>query len=401
VASAAFLLRTAAVALFAAWVADALLDKRWRLAARRACLAALPVIAWQGYILHVERSAAYVNPSYAYARADYALYNVSYTRNMLLRDPTRPQLGRATVAELPGRTLANLRTTVFHLGEAVSLLERDWVTLMLQAKEHPVAKRFIPWGAIPLSLLTFGMFVAGGAILYLFSPHRLIPLVLLGYIGLLSLLPTDYHWPRYFAGMAPLVVACFLRGATAVYDMRDAHKPRLLRRLPIVIPVVVVAGALSLQVIAATWYFRYDHHRVTHAFGDGAPVTYRMFTYDQPLAAFDAGLDWIARTAGRDDVLVTSMPHWVYLRTGRRSVIPPFEPDVDAAADLLKSVRPRFVIIDSSGFSAAKAYAAPVMINNPSDWTLEWEDAGRLLQIYASAATRTEARDTAGSAIVP
>jgi hypothetical protein len=270
--------------------------------------------------------------------------------------------------------------------------------LILQAKEHPVAQRLIPWRLMPLSLLTFGMFVAGGAIVYLVSPHRLIALVLLFYIGLLSLLPTDYHWPRYLAGVAPLVVACFLRGVTAVYDMRDAHKPRLLRPLPIVIPVVVVAGALSLQIIVARWYFTYDLRRVTHSFGEGAPLTYRMFTYDPPLAAFDAGLDWIARTAGPDDVIVTSMPHWAYLRTGRRAVIPPFEADVNAAANLLQSVHPRFVIIDHSGFSAAKVYAAPVMADNPSDWTLQWEDEARLLQIYGSAAATRAAATEAGDA---
>ena len=58
-ASAAYLLRSAGIALLAAWVAESLLRKRLRQAAFRAGVAAIPVIFWQAHIWRVTSSAEY------------------------------------------------------------------------------------------------------------------------------------------------------------------------------------------------------------------------------------------------------------------------------------------------------------------------------------------------------
>ena len=386
-ATAAFYMRTAGSALFAAWVVDAALAGQWRTAAKTLALAALPVLVWQGYIVHVESSAAYANPPYQYARADYALYNVSYTRNMMLRDPLRPALGRASTLELPGRALSNLRTAVMHIGESVSLLEKDWVTFVTAAKRDPVFKYVLPWRAIPVSLTAFGVVVLLGALVCLGGPYRLLPLVLAFYIALLALLPTDYHWPRYLAGVAPLVSVFFLLPLAWLYRRGNVATSRSTRLVARFVAVGVFAAALTLQVITVVWYFSHDLTTVTHTFG-GRQWTYRVFTNDEAFAAFDAGLDEIARVATADDVIVTSLPHWTYLRTGSHAVMPPFEADAGRARALLASVRPRFVIIDRAGFSPAKEYALPALRGDASRWPLFWEDDRKLVQIYEDGEKR-------------
>src|SRR5947209_12977569 len=78
-AAAGYLIKTIGIALLAAWVLDAVRQRRFRSAALRAALAMIPVFAWNAYIHSVETSPEYRRPAYAYQRADYMFYNVSYT----------------------------------------------------------------------------------------------------------------------------------------------------------------------------------------------------------------------------------------------------------------------------------------------------------------------------------
>src|SRR6266700_857985 len=55
-AAAGFLLRTAGVALFAAWVIEALARRRWWLAFMRGVLALLPVLVWHAHVARVQGS---------------------------------------------------------------------------------------------------------------------------------------------------------------------------------------------------------------------------------------------------------------------------------------------------------------------------------------------------------
>jgi hypothetical protein len=329
-ASAAFFLRTAGAAILVAWVAHAAMQRNLHAFTRRLVLAGMPLLLWQGYIAYAERQPSYTSPPYAYARADYLLYNVSYTRNMLLRDPNRPQLGKSTLSELSSRMVGNLATAPRHLGEAVSLLEKDFATLVARAKNHPVAANFVPWRAIPLVLLTLGGLVLTGAAIHLFAGHRVLVLLLAPYLLLLSLLPTDYHWPRYLAAVAPVLVACLLTALQSVGNL-SVNRPPLARRVMRCGVFAIGTAALALQAATLHWYFTHDLREVTHRFADGS-ATYRVFTYDAAFAAFDAGLDNLPVCAPPKDIIISSMPHWAFLRTGCLAVMPPFEPDVQLAS---------------------------------------------------------------------
>jgi hypothetical protein len=382
-ASAAYLLRTAGLAVMLAWVADAALGRRWRVACLRLILASIPILAWQGYIHVVEQQSSYGDPPYAYARADYSLYNVSYARNMMLRDPTHPAKGRASAPELAGRMAANFATAVTHLGEATSVTERDWATIMSAIKRRPVIARLVPWRLIPISLALFGALVCAGALVYWFTGQRLIGLVLISYVTLLSLLPTDFHWPRYLAGVAPLVCACFLWGVRALAQGSFGIKARwssTMRRRMALMPVAI---AVVLQLAVAAWYFRHDLRAVTHTW-DARPVHYNLLTYDDAFSAFDSGLDWLRPQARDGDIVISSMPHWVHLRTHLRAVMPPFEANAEVARALIGTVGARFVVVDRSGFSPANEYALPALATSPAAWSLVYRDAAGLLEIYES-----------------
>ena len=380
-ATSAFLLRTAGIAVLLAWVADAVLSRTWSAVLRRSALAVIPVIAWQGYVYQVERTPSYTNPPYAYARADYSLYNVSYVRNMMLRDPTRPELGRSTLWELPQRMLSNASKATFHLGESVSLLDRDWAALMEAIKERPVGK-FVPWRLIPVSLIAFGVAVLFGAVLIARSVHRRIAVTMAAYLVLLALLPTDYHWPRYLAGISPLIIACFLFCLTAA-----AGAIRQRGRTPVLaliehVPAAVFVAALTLEIVNLTWYYRFDLREVTHRWGEST-TTYYMFSYDDGFSAFDDGVDWIAQHAESTDVVVASIPHWVFLRTGRTAVMPPLERDAQHARALLASANARYVLVDRAGFSPAHVYAAPA-VDGSAEYVRVYSHTSGLLDIYAA-----------------
>jgi uncharacterized membrane protein YukC len=69
-------------------------------------------------------------------------------------------------------------------------------------------------------------------------------------------------------------------------------------------------------------------------------------------------VDWVAAHARPDDIVVSSMPHWVFLRTGRLSIMPPYERDGATVLADLDAALARFVIVDSSGFSFTRVRAA-------------------------------------------
>jgi len=112
---AAYLLRTAGIALLIAWVVEALIRRsasgkrdgqaslgpRLREAAARSVAALLPLIAWQAYIASVASSPEYRHPAYQYQRAAYQYSNVTYPENISLVSPFRPEIGGTVPPPLP------------------------------------------------------------------------------------------------------------------------------------------------------------------------------------------------------------------------------------------------------------------------------------------------------------
>ena len=89
-----FFLRTTGVALLAAWVMEALIRRRWRLAVARAALALCPSFYGRHMWSECARPTNTAVPLTTTNGRAYQYYNVSYAENVRLIDPFRPELGR-------------------------------------------------------------------------------------------------------------------------------------------------------------------------------------------------------------------------------------------------------------------------------------------------------------------
>jgi hypothetical protein len=330
----------------------------------------IPIVAWQGFIAHVESTRAYQHPPYQYAHADYALYNVSYIRNMTLRDPNAPERGRVTAGDLLRRVGANVMRVPSHLGGAVSAKEIDWVQAMLEIKTLPVLSRIVPWRLVPVGLLSLGAIVVAGFWILAADGEIVLVAAAATYFLHLCLLPSVFQWPRYLAGLAPPIVVAFLVGIR-----------QLNRWLPFAAVATLVGFCFALEAHALAWYFLNDFRLVEHQHWSGHDVRYRLFSYDRAFVAFDDGLEWLEEQP-RDGVVVSSMAPWVYVRTGMRAVMPPLERQPAVAEALLESVPARYVIVDRCGFSFTREYTLPLLRDPRFPWREAFATSDGGLAIY-------------------
>jgi hypothetical protein len=359
-ATLAFLARTAGVALFIAWVADALLRRRYRSAGVRLALVLVPFLAWQVWVAHVESEEAYRHPGYAYARADYVFYNVSYARNNMLRDPQAPELGRATRVDLAKRFIRNIAVAPLSVGGAVFESENDLASVMTRFKTLPIAGRLVPWVSIPIVLWALGLVTILGLVLLLRAHGNLAAVcTVAAYVALLAMLNTRWHWPRFLVAISPLLVLAFVVA---------------LKALGRKVATTVLALVVAFQAAFLVAYIRLNLQSVTHEDWAGHRVEYRLFSYDPSFSALDDALAWLHDHSQPQDVAVSSMAPWVYVRTGNRAVLPPLVQSLDEAQILLDSVPARFVIVDTCGFSFTRKYTLPVMTRWPARWRLVYGD---------------------------
>ena len=185
----AYLLRAAGIALMIAWVADGLIKRRFRDAGIRLLLCAVPVVAWQGYTGQVKSAEEYGQPTYPYQRADYQNYNVGYLENILLVDSFVPEQGRVSAMQLARRLLANAAQVPVLLGEAVSADRGFWSRRYGGAGGD---RRILPPHELSTFLaLLFAATIAGAAVLQAKRGEWLVPLYVVGSLGLMCLTP----WP--------------------------------------------------------------------------------------------------------------------------------------------------------------------------------------------------------------
>jgi hypothetical protein len=69
------------------------------------------------------------------------------------------------------------------------------------------------------------------------------------------------------------------------------------------------------------------------------------------------------------------MPHWVYLRTDLKAVMPPFELNPVAAQQLLDSVPVTYLILDQGLAIDTKNYTSPVVERYPQHWQRVYADS--------------------------
>jgi hypothetical protein len=380
-AAVAYLLRTAGIALLLAWIVEAVWQRQAKQAAVRLAIALLVIGAWQARIAAVENDAAYSRPSYPYQRADYLFYNVSYGHNVFLRDVERPNLGRLSLPQLSERFGRNLVTVPTRLGQAVSALREDWVKQVTRLRKVPVIGRLIRGGLVDLSLLLLGTLVIGGLVRLFIHTDRLIPLYVGAYVALLCVTPPAWESARYLLPIAPFLVLALWQSVLAIHR-RFRTATRTLTRLAALAVGAVTALILGIQILSLADLFRERHRPVEYQDRSGAVVSYKLLFYREVYQALDAGLDWLRARAGPTEIVASSMPHWVYLRTGLKAVMPPFETDPRRAQALLDSVPVSYLVVDGRTGSFTRQFGLPAVKAAPAQWRLVYVSPAGELEIY-------------------
>jgi hypothetical protein len=378
----AFLLRTLGVALMAAWVLEAVLRRRFGVAALRLVVAALPVVAWQGYVQHVRGCPEYTQTAYEYQRAPYLMYNVSYAENMALFDPFDPRQGPATPERVARRSLKHALLLPRTLGEMVSVQDQVWRTI------GDRALRLGPDGRKRLAKvmeLGLGLLVIAGLVVLLRRRERLTVLVVVATLGLICLTAWSDQFVRYLTPLIPILATCLIvavRAGVRAARGRGATASRVAVTGAIGVAAVVglsqLAGLLRMYLKAAG----------QAAYRDAAGVerTTLRFYYEEAWADFRLALAWLRDAAEEDAIVVTTAPHWTYLESGRRAVQPPRADEPAEAQRLLDTVPTSYVIVDGfqySGGNLARDFTPPAIDNHPDLWRRVFQTPNQKVSIYA------------------
>jgi hypothetical protein len=379
--AAAYLLRTAGIALLAAWVIESLIRRRFRQAAIRAIVAAVPVLAWQTYIWHVTRSHEYHSPAYAYQRAPYYYSNVTYRENSMLVDPFRPELGRSSPGDLFGRIVRNMVAIPRGLGDSSwfgSYFGRSsWVTLhkKLAIPLPPDRLRRISL-ALFVCLVSVGLLAVIGAVVIATRREWFLSLYFGLAVGMVALTPWQIQFPRYLAPLTPLTLI-FVVIALLTISRWFARRSAMGQTASTLLATAFLAGMWLVQVVIATSYFLPNLLPVSYYDAAGRERSFRLFTYEPHWHSLDFAFEWVRRNAKPGAVVAASSPHLAYLRTGHKAVLPPLEPNPQQAGRLLDEVPVSYLVLDEFPRPPISAhYAAPVVAHQPENWTLVYTAPG-------------------------
>jgi hypothetical protein len=137
-----------------------------------------------------------------------------------------------------------------------------------------------------------------------------------------------------------------------------------------------------VQTAAAAGYLR-GLLPVSYYAADGTEHRGRLLAYEPVWHALDPALEYVRRHTAPADVVATSVPQLAYLRTGRRAVLPPLDPDPETALRHLDAVPVSWLVLDELGLPGiSERYAAPVVRRHPAAWRLAWTTPGAGVRVY-------------------
>lgn len=379
---ASYLLRTMGIALLAAWVLDAFLAKQFRRAAIRAGIAVIPILVWHSYVHAVESGYEYKHPAYVYQRDPSMFVNVSYATNISLKSPFRPSLGKATTQDLVNRFVNNLRTVPSSLGQAISSIKALWQHHFrgLNRRLGPLA---IPEWVIDISLNLVGWIVLAGMVCLWRGEARLIGIYLSLAIAMVCATPWSGQILRYLAPILPFVGLAFLTCMVRIQELsrsRLAGKGRLFTSaVSLIIPLLILSETL-FSLRTGIRDFRQPAIYESQA---GIQRNYWLFHYPHSFSSVEVGLKWLAGHADRQSIVAVSMPQWVYLKTGLRTVMPPLESDPLKAQQLIDTVPASYLILDRMIMESSFNNAFPALVqNSPEKWTRVYSSGNGDVEIY-------------------
>jgi hypothetical protein len=384
-AIAAYLLRTMGVALLLAWIADAVLRRRFRAAGIRAVVALAPVIAWQSYVHSVESSPEYKRPYYAYQRDPSMFYNVSYAENMKLKDPFKPDLGNVTVRDLVSRFFHNAIWMPRDLGQSVAAREpylEGHVKFLNRVLRRPAARPRVH----KIVLYVLGSLVLLGTLQLLLERQWLISLTVLLTLAAVCTTPWPSQFGRYLAPILPLLLLALmsaLRGFSNTGRRLFLVVPasaRAFRVLRIATTAFVFCECCAALKSGNTNFLLKAYYR--DAKGQKQP--YRLVYYSAEYPDRQDALDWLSKRADPHSVLAVTMPQWVYLQSGFKTVMIPLTFDGAKAERLMDTVPVSFVFVEPGLRDDNFNTYLPKMVANSADhWKLVYSKEPSIVKLYA------------------
>ena len=383
-----FLLRSVGIALLAAWLGDALLERRYRVMAVRAVVTLVAVLAWQAYVGSVKHAPEYQQPAYEYQRADYQSYNVTYADNLVYVDPFTPELGKESIPNLARRMVWNLVRLPQTLGSAVSV-RRDRGTYAARRIKQKFGIGWLPESAIDVvPFFVLGSMVLFGLAVLALRGERLLLVYVLASGFLISVTPLPEQLGRYLWPLSPVLFIALVAGLAVTQ-----HRLSVIVKGKLRIPVMAMIALTALALLTIQGYARYKFptDKAFYQDGTGKRQQYDLLYFTPAWKHHEEALDWLGRHADTHDIVATTTPHWLYIKTGLSAVMPPFEPDLIEAQRLLDSVPVTYLITDSLHFLSAdlldfsdvnRRYAAPVVDAFPARWELIYTSADNDSRIY-------------------
>lgn len=366
---AAFLFRSAGLGLLVAWVGDAVLRRRWKLVAARAVLAAVPVLAWQGYVMSVTHRPEYVHPAYEYQRASYQYYNVPYAENLKLIDPFKPELGRTTTADLAIRVVRHAPALIRGFGHSMMSSAGHWravVTKSVRALGITPPSRTIALST-RVAVYVLGAGVTLGIVLLLWRCEWMIGLAILALGGLMATTPWPEQFGRYLGPTIPLLTIALL---VALQWLGRFLPSRATKRDASVVPVTIVLACLIVvHLVVAFDIFRPHLARLVGR-GPASDDPSRLLFYStDDWRMYDLAIDWLRDHAPMDAIVVTDAPQWVYMRSGLKSVMIPMVADAAEADRLIADVPSMYAIDDQVDIGTITSrYLRPAVSHAGNGW---------------------------------
>ena len=348
-AVASYALRTVGLAALPVWTLDSVLRGRFRQAAWRAAFAIVPILAWQGYVASVERSDAYLRPAYEYQRAPYMFYR-QLSNNIVLRDPFTPEKGEVMIVR---RIVRNAIDVPVNLGETLTI-PRGYFEMALHGLfgNGPMARTLIV-GVLFTSLSALGLvLVGGGVLLELLRRRWVVPLYIVIYVGAICLAPFPGQYLRYLMPIAALLALSSL----------------LFLRSFGVRPLLVLGPALALQLVVVAQVYAREYEPISYVDAQGQRLSYRLFFYNESGRGFDDAVDYLRAHADPSHIVAAGTPHWVYLRTGLQSVMPPFEQNAEREQHLLETVPVEYLVVGHDVVGSER-YTGPMVKQFADRWT--------------------------------
>src|SRR5438128_1650139 len=313
---AAYLLRTAGLALLLAWIAESLIRRRFRQAAVRATISALPVLLWQVHIWRVTASNEYHHPAYHYQRADYQYANVTYGKNSRLVDPFRPELGHARFRDLGGRLVRNIASVPGAVGRS-AVVPQGFVPYLLSQLQQSLHVRLssksrkLLLDAFSPCMFAAGLLALAGWILVATGRQWFLALYFAFTVAMIVITPFQNQFWRYLAPVTPLTLIFLFVALIAIRNwLRCLRWGRIASVLVVTVPPV---GVLLVQVVLATHLFQIMHP-VRYYDAAGRELVFKLIEYGSEWQALDPAFEWIRRNGAADAVIATTVRHLAHVR---------------------------------------------------------------------------------------